>query len=121
MTEYFMQGFKLLAIQHGGKSTPGSSSSSPHDQKNSNGEAIFSKTGPHNRPHEFKNQTRPTIPKFLESKEGPYTTYDVREAANDWHQVMNVGKSYLSISSLGPLFSLSKEEVGTGHLLLIRN
>ena len=24
---------------------------------------------------------------FLESNEGPYTTYDVRDAANDWQQV----------------------------------
>ena len=87
MNKHFMQGLKMLAIQLGINSTPRSSSSSPHDEKKTNGEAIFSKTGPHNRPHEFKNQTRPAIPKFLESKEGPYTTYDVREAANDWKQL----------------------------------
>ena len=47
MTKHFMQGFELLAIQLGGKSTPGSRSSSPHDEKKANGETIFSKTGPH--------------------------------------------------------------------------
>ena len=82
-----MQGFELLASQLGGKSTPGSSSSSPHNEKKTNGEAFFSKTGPHNRPHEFKNQNGPTIPKFLESKQGRYTTYEVREATNDWKQL----------------------------------
>ena len=87
MTKHFMQGFELLASQLGGKSTPGSSSSSPHDEKKTNGEAIFSKTVPHNRPQEFKNQTGTSIPNFLESKEGPYTTYDVREATNNWQQL----------------------------------
>ena len=48
MTKHFMQGFELLARQLGGKSTPGSSSSSPHVEKKTNGEAIFSKTRPHN-------------------------------------------------------------------------
>ena len=56
MTKHFMQGFELLASQLGGKSTPGSSSSSPHVEKKTNGEAIFLNTGPHNRNHEFKNQ-----------------------------------------------------------------
>ena len=55
MTKNFMQGFELLASQLGGKSTPGSSSSSPHVEKKTNGEAIFSKNGARNRTHEFKN------------------------------------------------------------------
>ena len=63
-----MQGFELLVGQLGGKSTPRSSSSSPHVENNTTGEAIFSNTGPHYRPHEFKNQNGPGIPKFLESK-----------------------------------------------------
>ena len=42
---------------------------------------------PHNRPHELKNKNGPAIPNFLESKEGPYMTYDVREESNDWHQL----------------------------------
>ena len=87
MTRNFMQGFELLASQLGGKSTPGSSSSSPHVEKKTNGEAIFSKTGPHNRPHELKNKNGPALPNFLDSKEVPYTNYDVREATNDWHQL----------------------------------
>ena len=48
MTRHFMQGFKLLANQLGGKSTPRSSNSTPHDEKKTYGEAIFSNTGPHN-------------------------------------------------------------------------
>ena len=59
-----MQIFELLAHQLGGKSTLESTSSSPHDVKNTDGETIFSNTGPHNRPHEFKNQNGPAIPKF---------------------------------------------------------
>ena len=68
MTKILMQGLDLLAIQLRGKSTPKSSSSSPHDEKKTNEEAIFSKNGPHNLPHEFKNKNGPTIPKFLKSK-----------------------------------------------------
>ena len=45
------------------------------------------KTGPHKITHEFKNKSVPIIPKFLESKEGSYTTYDVRDAANDWQEL----------------------------------
>ena len=41
MTKHFMQGFELLVNQLGGKSTPGSSSSSPHVEKKTNGETIF--------------------------------------------------------------------------------
>ena len=77
----------MLSSQLGGNSTPESSSSTPHDEKKTNGEAIFSKTRPHNRTHEFKNKTVPAIPNFLESKEGPYTTYDGREATSDWKQI----------------------------------
>ena len=86
ITKHFMQVFELLASKLGSKSAPGSSNSTPHDERKTHGEAIFSNR-PHNRPHEFKNQNGPEIPKFLESKEGPYTTYDVREATNDWQQL----------------------------------
>ena len=55
MNKHFMQGFELLSIQLGINSTPRSSSSTPHDEGKTNGEPIFSNTGPHNRPHEFKN------------------------------------------------------------------
>ena len=48
MTKHLMQGFEFLAIQLGGNSTPGSSSSSPHDERKTHGEGIFLKTGPHN-------------------------------------------------------------------------
>ena len=87
ITKHIILGFELLAIELGGKSTPRSSSSSPHDERKTHGEAIFSKTGPHKRPHEFKNHNGPEIPKFLESKEVPYTTYDVQEESNEWNQL----------------------------------
>ena len=67
-TKHLMQGFELLASQLGAKSTLESSSNTPHDEKKTHGEAIFTNNGPHNRPDKFKNQTRPTIPMFLESK-----------------------------------------------------
>ena len=41
MTKIFMQGFELLARQLGRKSTPMSSSSTPHDERKTHGEAIF--------------------------------------------------------------------------------
>ena len=68
ITKKLMQVFKFMARELGGKLVVGGSSSSHHEEKNTYGENIFSRTGPHNRPHEFKNQTRPTIPNFLESK-----------------------------------------------------
>ena len=68
MTKHFMQGFELLAGQLGIKSAPQSSSSTPHDERKTHGESIFLKTGPHNRPHELKNQNGPAIPNFLDSK-----------------------------------------------------
>ena len=77
----------MLASQLGRNLAPESSSSTPHEKRKTHGEAIFSKTGPHNRPHEFKNQNGPAIPKFIESNEGPYTTYDLREATNYWQQI----------------------------------
>ena len=84
-----------MSSQLGGKSTPRSSSSSPHNEKRTNGEAIFSKIGPHNQPHEFNNQNKSEIPKFLESKEVLYTTYDVREATNDWQQLSDECRNVL--------------------------
>ena len=84
MTKHLMQGFELMASQFGSKLAPGSSSSTPHVEGKTHGETIFLNTGPYNKPHELKNWNRPAIPKFLESKEGPYTTYDVREAPYDW-------------------------------------
>ena len=77
----------MLSIQLGRKSTLGSSNSTAHEEKKSYGEIIFSKTGPHNRPHEFKNKTKPGIPKFLDSKERIDPTYGVKEATNDCQQL----------------------------------
>ena len=55
MTKNIIQGFGLLVGQLGSKSTPRSSSSTPHDEGKTNGETNFPKTRPHNRPHDFKN------------------------------------------------------------------
>ena len=68
MTKHLMQGFEWLASQLGGKSTPRNSGSTPHDEKKTHKKDIFSKTKPHNKPHEFRNQNGHAIPKFLESK-----------------------------------------------------
>ena len=68
MTKHLMQGFELFSSQLGGKPAPRSSNSSPHDDRKTHGEAIFSKTEPHNQPHELKNKNVPKIPKCLESK-----------------------------------------------------
>ena len=87
LTKHLMQWFELMASQFGSKSVPGSSSSTPHVEGKTNGETIFLKTGPHNRPHEFKNWSGTAIPNFLYSKEGRYTTYDAIEEENDWNQL----------------------------------
>ena len=50
-----MKEFELLEGQHGIKSTPVNSNSTPHAEKNTYGEVIFSNTGPQNQPHELKN------------------------------------------------------------------
>ena len=65
ISKNFMQGLEFFASQLMGKSTFGSGSSSPHEDRKTHGEAIFSKIGPHNRPHEFINKNGPAIPKFL--------------------------------------------------------
>ena len=60
-----MQGFKLLVSQFGSKlGLMGDSSSSHSEEKKTMGEHIFSRTGTHNRPHEFQRTPRPTAPKF---------------------------------------------------------
>ena len=86
MSNNFMQGFELFSSQLMGNSTFKSGSSSPHEERKTHGEAIFPNTRPHNKPHELRNQNGLAIPKFLESKEFPYTNYDIKEATNEWHQ-----------------------------------
>ena len=65
MTHHIMKGFELLASQFGSKGLIGDSSSSQSKEKKTMGEHIFSRIGPHNRPHEFQNNPRPTAPKFI--------------------------------------------------------
>ena len=65
MNQQLMKGFELLISQLGSKGVIGESSSSQSEEKKTMGEHIFSRTGPHNRPHEFESTPRPTAPKFL--------------------------------------------------------
>ena len=53
--------FELISSQLGGKLAARGSSSSHHEGKKTYGETISLKIGPHNRPHDFKNQN----PQFL--------------------------------------------------------
>ena len=49
-----MKGFELLVSQFGSKlGVIGDGSSSQSEEKKTMGEHIFSRTRPHNRPHEF--------------------------------------------------------------------
>ena len=54
MNQQFMKGFKLLGSQFESKlGLMGDSSSSHSEEKKTMGVQIFSRIGPHNRPHEF--------------------------------------------------------------------
>ena len=54
MNHQLMKGFELLVSQFGSKlGVMGDSSSSHSEEKKTMGEHIFSRTGPHNRSHEF--------------------------------------------------------------------
>ena len=65
MNQQLMKGFKLLVSQFGSKGVIGDSSSSQSGEKKTMGEHILSRTGPHNRPHEFHRKPRPTGTKFI--------------------------------------------------------
>ena len=66
MNQHLMKGFELLVIQFGRKlGVIGDSSRSESKEKKTMGEHIFSRTGPHNRTHEFQSTSRPTLPKFI--------------------------------------------------------
>ena len=69
MNQELMKGFKLLVSQFGSKlGVIGDSSSSQSEEKKIMGEHIFSRIGPHNRPHEFHRKPSPTTPKFIVPK-----------------------------------------------------
>ena len=54
MSQQIMKGFELLVSQFGSKlGLMGDSSSSHSEEKKTMGVQIFSRIGPHNRPHEF--------------------------------------------------------------------
>ena len=67
---------EFLAKQLGVKDGEGSSIGSQYEERKVMGGSVFSKTGPHNRPLEFREEQklhpRPTMPKFVETpKEDP--------------------------------------------------
>ena len=51
------------------------------------GEHIFSRIGPHNRPHEFQSTPRPTIPKFLVPKEYPNIQLELATMEKEWDKL----------------------------------
>ena len=66
MNPYLMKGVEFLVSQFGSKlGVIGDISGLHSEEKKTMGEHIFSRTGPHNRPHEFQRTPRPTAPKFL--------------------------------------------------------
>ena len=85
-----------MVIQLGRNLAARSSNSSHHGEKKAYGETIFSKIGPHNQPHDFKNRTRPTTPKFLESKENLDTPYGMKEVVDEWQQLSEECRKTLS-------------------------
>ena len=85
-----------MASQLRGKLAVGSRNSLHHEEKKTYGETSFLNTGPHNRPHEFKNRTIPTVPKFLESKEKLDTPYGIKDAVDEWKQLSDECRKTLS-------------------------
>ena len=72
MNQQLMKGFELLVSQFGSKlGVMGDNSCSQSEERKTMGEHIFSRTRPHNRPHEFQIIPRRTAPKFLVPKEDP--------------------------------------------------
>ena len=66
MNQKLMKGFEFLVSQFGIKLEEiGDSSSSQSKEKKTMGEHIFSRTRPHNRPHEFQITPMPNTPKFI--------------------------------------------------------
>ena len=82
INQQLMKGFELLGSQFGSKlGLMGDSSSSHSEEKKIMGEQIFSRIGPHNRPHEFQSTPRPIAPKFILPKEEPNIQLEVATMA----------------------------------------
>ena len=85
MNQKLMKWFKLLVIQFGSKlGLMGDSSSSHSEENKTMGEQIFSRTGPHNRPHEFQSTPRSTTPKFLIPKEETNIQFEIDTITKEW-------------------------------------
>ena len=50
-------------------------------------ENIFSRTGPHNRPHEFQSTPRPSAHKLLVPKEYPNIQLELATMAKEWDKL----------------------------------
>ena len=81
-----MKGFELLASQFGSKGVIRDSNSSQSEEKKM-GEHIFSRTGPHNRTHEFQRTPRPNAPKFIIPKEYPNIQLELATMAKEWDKL----------------------------------
>ena len=66
MAQQIAKGFELMASQMASKGIIGDSGSSQSIEKKTMGERIFSRTGPHNRPHKFQSTPWPTAPKLIQ-------------------------------------------------------
>ena len=73
-----------MASQMGSKGIIGDSGSSQLAEKKTMGEHIFSRIGPHNRPHEFQSTPRPTAPKFLIPKEETNIQFEIDTITKEW-------------------------------------
>ena len=77
MTQQIAKGFELMASQMGIKEIIGDNGSSQSTEKKTMDEKIFSRTGPHNRPHEFQITPRHILPKFLIAKEETNIQFEI--------------------------------------------
>ena len=88
MNQHLMKGLELLVSQFGSKlGVILDSSSSQLEEKKTRGEHIFSRTGPHNRPHEFQSTPRPTAPKFCVPKEESNIQLELATIAKKWDKL----------------------------------
>ena len=60
------------------------SSSSHSEEKKTMGGIFFSRTGPHNRPHEFQSTPRPKSPKFFIPKEEANIQFEIDTITKEW-------------------------------------
>ena len=87
MTQHIPKGFELMAIQMGSKGIIGDSGSSQSAKKKTMGEHILSRTGPHNRPHEFQSTPSPTTPKIFIPEEETNIQFEIDTITKEWSKL----------------------------------